>query len=131
MEPRVVGFTNGVFDLMHQGHRLFLDACRNRCELLYIAVNSDASTRALKGPERPVDHESSRLSSVRQYSPFSFLFDSEEDLKQMISHIGPTFIFKGSDYEGKEVVGSDIARVVLIPRLPGFSTTEEIAKRRA
>lgn len=135
----IVGFTNGCFDLLHEGHRHFLREVADQCDGLWVAFNTDKSVRELKGVGRPRQSIGDRSHNLRSYlleikRPNLFAavhFETKDQLLALIELSRPDIIFKGSDYEGKEVVGSDLARVVLIPRLPGFSTTSEIEKRRA
>ncbi len=133
----IVGFANGCFDMLHDGHRYFLRAVQSQCDRLYVAVNYDESVRRLKGKDRPVDGWGTRCGKIVNLLTenggrvLTRGFDTEDELQQLIFTICPDVIFKGSDYEGKSVVGSNLARVVLIPRLEGYSTTTEIAKRRA
>ncbi len=125
-----VGFTNGCFDLLHAGHRHLLAEATKQCDNLIVGVNTDAGVRALKGYGRPIHTLAHRMEAIRTLGYATLAFD-ENDPAHLLSILKPDIIFKGSDYEGKEVVGSDLARVVLIPRLPGYSTTELLAKRTA
>lgn len=129
----IVGFTNGCFDLLHEGHLYFLKECRRYCDTLTVGLNGDFSVRLLKGEGRPIQPFKKRQSALLRLPSVSYvgMFDGEDALRSLIESVKPDIIFKGSDYEGKEVVGSDLARVVLIPRLEGYSTSAEIAKRRA
>jgi D-beta-D-heptose 7-phosphate kinase/D-beta-D-heptose 1-phosphate adenosyltransferase len=123
----VRGFTNGCFDLLHNGHRHFLQQCRHLCGYLTVAVNSDQSIRRLKGPGRPVQSISDRVAALQglRWADEVLVFD-EDTPYRLIDRLGPDLIFKGGDYRPEDVVGADIARVVIIPRLPGYSTTQEI-----
>lgn len=126
----VTGFTNGCFDLLHEGHKHLLSEARKQCDRLIVAINSDESVRRLKGSERPIWNESRRIGAMCQFGcEYPFIVGDEDHLRHTIRTLRPDVIFKGSDYEGKDVVGSDLARVVLIPLLPGYSTTNEIEKR--
>lgn len=127
----MIGLANGVWDLFHDGHRHLLAEAATRCDELVVCINDDASVRRLKGDGRPVDGLHVRAGNILRFLPRVrwYQFDTDDQLRGIIAYIKPHVIFKGSDYEGKEVVGSDLARVVLIPRLPGYSTTTEIEKR--
>ncbi len=126
-----LGFTNGCFDAeLHEGHRHLLREAAKLCDRLIVGVNTDASVRAIKGYGRPLNSLAARMMAIRALGYEAMAFD-EDDPRALLSILKPDIIFKGSDYEGKEVVGSDLARVVLIPRLPGWSTTELLAKRTA
>lgn len=126
-----IGFTNGCFDLLHPGHRYFLQECQKRCKTLIVAINSDASIRALKGPKRPKEGLQVRITKVwtlMRKQDAVIPFNTEAELLHQIAIRHPAVIFKGNDYDNKYVVGSELATVVLIPRLPGYSTTSEIEK---
>lgn len=136
----IIGFTNGCFDLFHNGHKHLLKQASLRCELLYVAINSSRSVMNLKGNGRPVDHEATRLDNVIRYlnaigAPNRIaLFDDDSALEVMIRQVKPTFIFKGEEYEGKPIVGvraidAWMPHPVLIPILPGISTTKLIEAR--
>jgi len=131
-----VGFTNGVFDLLHRGHLHSIEQARRRVERLVVGVNADASVRRLKGPDRPVQDEGARaavLSAVR-FVDLVVVFgeDTPEDL---IRALKPDVIFKGADYAGQDVPGAAYVRsyggaVELLPLLEGYSTTDTMAKVR-
>jgi D-beta-D-heptose 7-phosphate kinase/D-beta-D-heptose 1-phosphate adenosyltransferase len=131
-----VGFTNGCFDLLHRGHLYSLEQAAKRCDRLVIGVNSDASTKRLKGPGRPVQDEASRAAvlAALRYPELVVIFD-EDTPEALIRAIRPDILFKGSDYDGKEVAGADFVgayggRVELLPLLKGFSTTGTVARMR-
>jgi len=127
----ITGFTNGCFDLLHEGHlHLLREACR-QCDRLIVGLNSDKSVRQLKGEGRPVwvqDIRIQHLLDTRLVSGIN-VFDTGEDLFRMIKFIKPDAIYKGTEYDGEYIIGQEVAPVVLIPMLPGWSTTNEIAKR--
>lgn len=128
------GFLNGCFDLLHAGHRHLIGEAQKQCDRLIVALNSDESIRALKGPERPIDTIQVRARNVLgclRPDDIVMEFHDEDDLLAAIKFNKPDVIFKGADYEGKPVSGSDLAEVVFIPMIPDVSTTLEIAKRRA
>lgn len=129
----VIGFTNGCFDALHLGHSYFLSECRKQCDKLIVGLDMDSNVRRLKGPARPINICSVRLNALYDTGFVDVVrpFQNPQNLISIIIDEKPDIIFKGSDYEGKEVVGSDLAKVILIPRLEGFSTTSEIEKRRA
>lgn len=129
-------FTNGCFDGFHQGHRYLLreavslaqgDPCR-----VIVAVNSDASVARLKGPGRPSQTIQERARAVADFPGVDgvFVFDHESELAFLIECLRPDVIVKGDDYRDRPVTGSRHARVVLIPRLPGISTTLQLEEAR-
>jgi len=132
---RVV-FTNGVFDLLHPGHVDVLVGARVRGASLVVGLNSDASVRRLKGPDRPVRSESERayvLAALETVDAVT-LFDQDTPL-ELVEALRPDVIVKGGDYTPDTVVGADVVRarggeVVIIPLTPGHSTTSTIQRLR-
>ena len=128
----IIGFTNGCFDLFHDGHKHLLRECMKRCDTLIVAVNLDASVRAIKGAGRPCDPVSTRVTNVcsaLRDSDIVTTFHSEGMLTDMIEAYKPNIIFKGREYAGKNIIGHHVAHVELIDMLPGISTTKLIEER--
>ncbi|MBW4022077.1 MAG: bifunctional heptose 7-phosphate kinase/heptose 1-phosphate adenyltransferase [Proteobacteria bacterium] len=132
-----VGFTNGCFDLLHPGHIATLTESRNRVDRLVLALNTDASTRRLKGPHRPVQNETARMTVAAALEAVDavILFDTDTPL-DLILALRPNVLFKGGDYSLDTVVGrSEVeaygGRVELIPYLANTSTTEMIERMGA
>ena len=129
-----VVFTNGCFDLIHLGHIEILARSSDLGDKLIIGVNSDLSIKKLKGENRPIIEESSR---IKQLSALEFvdavvLFDEDTPLK-LIETIKPDVITKGGDYTAKNVVGNEVVsqkngEVVIIPLTQGYSTTSILNK---
>lgn len=134
-EGRLV-FTNGVFDLMHAGHLASLEAARSFGESLVVGINTDASTRRLKGPSRPFQPEADRarlVAGLRCVDAVT-LFD-EDTPAALIEALLPDVLVKGADYADAEVVGADAVRaaggeVRLVELLDDRSTTGLAAKIR-
>lgn len=132
---RVV-FTNGVFDLLHTGHVDVLVGARGRGDALVVGVNSDASVRRLKGPDRPVRSEAERayvLAALEAVDAVT-LFEQDTPL-DLVRLLKPDVIVKGGDYSPESVVGAREVRaqggeVVIIPLTPGHSTTSTIERLR-
>jgi len=132
-----VVFTNGVFDLLHVGHVALLEAARSEGAALIVAVNSDASVRLLaKGAERPLvpERERARLIAALQCVDAVVLFDEPTPLA-LIQRLRPDVLVKGADYTPAAIVGaSEVAgwggRVVRVPLVPGYSTTDLVARLR-
>jgi len=131
--------TNGVFDLLHTGHLYYLQQARSLGDALFIALNSDASVRALKGPTRPVMNEEQRAYALAAlWFVDGIVIFRQERLVPEIRALRPDVYCKAGDYTleklnpeeraGLEQVG---ARIEFLPFLPGFSTTNLIAKIRA
>jgi D-beta-D-heptose 7-phosphate kinase/D-beta-D-heptose 1-phosphate adenosyltransferase len=133
---RVV-FTNGVFDLLHPGHVDVLVGARRRGDALVVGLNSDASVRRLKGPERPVRGEAERAYVLAALAAVDavVVFDQDTPL-DLVRALQPDVIVKGGDYSESTIVGAADVRarggeVVVIPLTPGQSTTSIIEKLRA
>lgn len=129
-------FTNGVFDLLHVGHVASLEAARALGDRLVVGINSDASTRRLKGPERPYQPEAdrARLVAALRCVDAVTLFD-EDTPGALIEALLPDVLVKGADYEGREVVGAEAVRaaggeVRLVEMVGGRSTTDIAARIR-
>lgn len=133
---RVV-FTNGVFDILHRGHVEYLYAARALGDGLVVGLNTDASVRRLKGPERPINDERDRalvLAALGCVDAVT-LFDEDTPLA-LISALLPDVLVKGSDYRPDEVVGrAEVeaagGRLVLIPFVEGRSTTALVDRIRS
>lgn len=130
----VVGFTNGCFDLIHPGHVRLLARARAACDRLVVALNSDASVRRLKGPDRPVQNETARTTVMASMAAADLVLLFEEDTPlELITALRPDRLFKGADYTIDQVVGAEIVqahggRVVLIDLEAGHSTTNTIKR---
>lgn len=129
-----VAFTNGCFDLLHRGHVHVLRAARACADLLIVGINSDQSVKHIKGPTRPVLPESDRceLLGAMEMVDFVVLFN-EPDPHNLISAIRPDVLVKGGDWNTDKIIGADIVeeaggRVVVVPYIKGFSTTEIIER---
>jgi rfaE bifunctional protein nucleotidyltransferase chain/domain len=130
MNAKKLVFTNGCFDILHVGHVKLLEYCSSLGDVV-VGLNSDASVKRLKGANRPVNDQDSRktvLESLRYVSEV-LIFD-EDTPYALISALKPDLIVKGGDYNPTEVVGSDIAGVLIFPTREGFSTTGMIEKMR-
>lgn len=129
-------FTNGVFDLMHAGHLASLETARSYGDALVVGINTDASTRRLKGPTRPYMPEADRarlVAGLRCVDAVT-LFD-EDTPAALIEELLPDVLVKGADYRNREVVGADAVRaaggeVRLVGLVEGRSTSELAARIR-
>jgi rfaE bifunctional protein nucleotidyltransferase chain/domain len=132
---RVV-FTNGVFDLLHPGHVDVLLGARRAGDCLVVGLNSDASVRRLKGPDRPVRSEAERAYVLAAFEMVDcvVLFDEDTPL-ELIRTLRPDVLVKGGDYHEGTIVGAPDVRgwggeVLVIPLTPGQSTTNIIRTLR-
>jgi D-beta-D-heptose 7-phosphate kinase / D-beta-D-heptose 1-phosphate adenosyltransferase len=129
-----IGFTNGCFDLLHPGHLEVLAKARAHCDRLVVGLNSDASVRRLKGPQRPVNDEATRaamLAALRSVD-LVVLFD-EDTPRELIAALQPDLLCKGGDYDRASIVGADIVEarggeVLTVDLVGGFSTTRLIQR---
>lgn len=124
VEKKIV-FTNGCFDILHKGHIDYLEKSKKLGDYLIVGLNSDASTKKLKGDDRPINKEQDRKRILESLKFVDEVIIFEEDTPyDLIKAIKPDIITKGGDYKTKEeVVGNDLAEVVLIPYVEGYSTT--------
>lgn len=131
-------FTNGVFDLLHPGHVEYLEAARALGDHLLVAVNTDRSARSLdKGAGRPVAGELARARVVAGLAAVDcvVLFD-EPTPQELITALRPDLLVKGGDYAYSAMIGADLVeagggRVVIVPLLPGYSSTALLERCRA
>lgn len=122
-------FTNGCFDILHQGHVHLLAGCAELGDRLIIGLNSDASVKRLKGETRPINTEQSRaiLLASNMLTDAVVVFN-EDTPEQLIHAIKPDVLVKGGDWKKSDIIGSTFVEsyggtVTTIPYLQGFSTT--------
>lgn len=127
-------FTNGCFDLLHYGHVKYLEDAGRQGDVLLVAVNTDASVRRIKGKARPImnERDRSRIIAALACVDYVVLFGEDTPLK-LIQELIPDVLIKGSDWDKKRIVGSDIVlrhggRVLTVKRIPDRSTTDIIEK---
>jgi rfaE bifunctional protein nucleotidyltransferase chain/domain len=131
-----VVFTNGVFDLLHPGHVRYLQDARGLGDALIVGLNSDRSVRANKGPERPITSESERAEILLALECVDAVAIFDEDTPaEIIDRIQPDVLVKGADWGPDNIVGRDTVearggRVVRMPLLEGYSTTELLRRVR-
>ena len=123
-------FTNGCFDILHLGHIKYLEAAKSLGDILILGLNSDDSVRRLKGENRPINNQYDRAYILASLEVVDYVVIFDEDTPiDLISLIKPDILTKGGDYEGKDVVGKDIAKELkLINFIDGKSTTKTIEK---
>jgi len=131
---KTIVFTNGCFDVLHAGHVRYLAAAKQLGDILIVGLNSDASVRMLKGPERPVNNENDRAEVIAALAAVDFVVLFEEQTAEaLVAQIKPQIYVKGGDYnvkdlpEAKHVAGYG-GETVLIPEVPGRSTTNIIRR---
>ncbi|NTW84753.1 MAG: D-glycero-beta-D-manno-heptose 1-phosphate adenylyltransferase [Holophagaceae bacterium] len=128
--PRTLCFTNGCFDLIHPGHVKYLADARAQGDFLVVGLNSDASVARLKGPGRPLQDEAARAAVLLGLRSVDAVVRFDEDTPlELIQALRPNVLVKGGDYTPETVVGRDFVeaqggRLILIPFLPGHSTSK-------
>jgi D-beta-D-heptose 7-phosphate kinase / D-beta-D-heptose 1-phosphate adenosyltransferase len=129
MAGKRIVFTNGCYDLLHAGHLALLHGAARLGDVLVLAINSDASVKRLKGPERPLVNEAERAALLAALACVDAvtIFDEDTPL-QALQAIRPDVLVKGADYRPEQVVGKDFVesyggKVALVPLLPAKSTT--------
>ena len=123
-----VVFTNGCFDILHRGHLELLQYCKS-LGMVIVGLNSDASVKRLKGNDRPVNNQDDRKFMLEscKYVDGVLIFD-EDTPYNLIKKVRPDIIVKGGDYTPKEVVGNDLAKVLIFNTINGYSTTKTIQR---
>ena len=126
---RVV-FTNGCFDILHAGHVRYLETAKSYGDVLILGLNSDRSVTALKGEGRPINTQIDRAYILAALEAVDYVVIFDEDTPyDLIKAVKPNILVKGGDYEGKDVVGQDIAEELkLVQFVDGKSTTKTIEK---
>ena len=131
---RSVVFTNGVFDLLHPGHVRYLQDARREGDALIVAVNSDRSVRAIKGPTRPLNPQQERAEVLAALAMVDavVIFD-DPDPHEIIRLLQPDVLVKGADWAADAIIGREIVearggRVLRIPLAEGYSTSAIIKK---
>ena len=125
-------FTNGCFDLLHQGHLDLLTKASTYGDILIVGLNSDSSVRKIKGEERPFENEKVRSNNLLKlkYVNYVIIFNSETP-RDLIKTIMPNVLVKGGDYNDTTIVGakeviSNGGKVEIIPLTEGYSTSSII-----
>lgn len=134
---KTVAFTNGCFDILHEGHIFSLSEAAKEADYLIVGINSDASVKRLKGDERPINHQQSRALILASLAIVDAVVLFEEDTPlELIKTLLPDFLVKGGDYTIEQVVGSkevieNGGKVVINPIIEGFSTSGIIQQIKA
>ena len=124
-----VVFTNGCFDILHRGHIEYLQQSRKLGNKLIVGVNSDKSVRRLKGSDRPINNQEDRATALSALACVDEVYIFDEDTPiELIKKLQPDIITKGGDYRPEQVVGNDLADVVILPYLKDYSTTNIVSK---
>ncbi len=131
---KIIGFTNGCFDILHPGHIDYLGKAKRYVDVLIVGLNSDSSVRKIKGNTRPFNNQQDRAKVIAGLEAVDYIviFDSPTPY-EIISKIKPDYLFKGGDWKKNKVVGREIVesyggKVVILPYLKGYSTTQLVKK---
>ncbi len=121
---------NGSFDILHLGHLRLLQYAKSYPKsFVYVLIDSDRRIKELKGSDRPINTEYERaafLAELRSVDRVD-IFDSDNELRQYIKDYNPDLMIKGSDYEGKPIIGSEFCKkIIFYDRLEKYSTTKKI-----
>ena len=132
-----VAFTNGVFDILHQGHIASLTAAAAEADFLVVGLNADASVKRLKGESRPMNDEATRALVMASLQMVDMVVLFEEDTPlELIRTLLPDVLVKGGDYTVEQIAGAkevlaNGGKVVINPILEGYSTTGIINRMRS
>lgn len=123
-------FTNGCFDILHAGHVKYLEEAKSYGDILILGLNADSSVKKLKGPSRPINTQDDRAYILASLESVDYVVIFEEETPyELIKLVQPHILVKGGDYEGKDVVGQDIAQELrLVQFVDGKSTTKIIQR---
>jgi D-beta-D-heptose 7-phosphate kinase/D-beta-D-heptose 1-phosphate adenosyltransferase len=134
MKGKTVAFTNGCFDILHPGHLFSIGQAAKEADYLIVGLNSDASVKRLKGPDRPINSTESRALVIANLVLVDAVVVFEEDTPyELITTLLPDILVKGGDYTIENIVGAkeviaNGGKVIINPIVDGFSTTNIIEK---
>jgi rfaE bifunctional protein nucleotidyltransferase chain/domain len=136
-QGKKVVFTNGCFDILHRGHVEYLTQAKDLGDILVLGLNTDASVKRLgKSPERPINSEETRATILAGLECIDAIVLFDEDTPyELIQFVQPDVLVKGDDYKAEDIVGYDVVtakggKVITIPLVKGFSTTNLISKMK-
>ena len=129
---KLIGFTNGCYDILHVGHIRLLEYLRTKCNVLIVGIDSDKRVKELKGAKRPFNNEKDRMLMLKslRFVDDVYIFNSEQELTEMVKSLQPDIMVVGSDYKNKKVVGSEHAKKIeFFEKVDGYSTTRILQDR--
>ena len=131
-----IGFTNGCYDILHYGHLQLINFLKLNCDVVLVAIDSDRRVKENKGSDRPVNNQIERaymLESIEAVDDV-FVFDSDEELRNLVRDLEVDLMVVGSDYKHREVIGAEHAmNLIFFEKVDGYSTTkilQSITSRR-
>ena len=128
---KMVGFTNGCFDILHIGHIKLFQYLKNKSDEVIIGIDSDMRVKELKGPHRPINNERDRKLMLESLSFVDsvLIFDSADELELLVKTISPDLMVVGSDYKDRHVVGGEYAKKLeFFEKVDGYSTTRTLQR---
>jgi D-beta-D-heptose 7-phosphate kinase/D-beta-D-heptose 1-phosphate adenosyltransferase len=131
---KTISFTNGCFDILHPGHLFSIAQAAKEADYLIVGLNSDASIKRIKGPDRPINDTASRAIILANLAMVDAIVVFEEDTPYaLITQLLPDVLVKGGDYTIDTIVGAkeviaNGGKVIINPIVDGFSTTNIIEK---
>ena len=129
-----VGFTSGVFDLLHAGHAEYLEVAKSKCDVLIVGVNTDSSVKQNKGPSRPIVTEGYRAFLVAALESVDYVFTfGEKNNNKNIEELKPDFYIKAGDYTPEKLSSAPLVKsyggeIIIVPFKSGLSSTSIIEK---
>ncbi len=133
-EKKKIVFTNGVFDIIHRGHVEYLKQAKTLGDVLIVGLNSDTSTKIIKGENRPLNSEMDRALVLVNLKPVDYvvIFDEDNPL-DLIKSVIPEVLVKGGDWKPENIVGADFVKenggeVISLDYINNYSTTNIIKK---
>jgi D-beta-D-heptose 7-phosphate kinase/D-beta-D-heptose 1-phosphate adenosyltransferase len=122
---------NGTFDILHRGHIELLEYAKSLGDHLLVCIDTDERVSELKGPSRPINNQNDRkymLESLQCVDSVA-TFSSDQELEQILAQYQADIMVKGSDYQGRPIVGSELCKQILFyERVPNYSTTQTIQR---
>jgi rfaE bifunctional protein nucleotidyltransferase chain/domain len=128
---KIVGFTNGCFDILHVGHIKLFQYLKNKSDEVIIGIDSDKRVKELKGPHRPINNERDRKLMLESLSFVDsvLIFDSANELELLVKTLSPDLMVVGSDYRDRHVVGGEYAKKLeFFEKIDGYSTTRTLQR---
>jgi len=136
-QGKIVGFTNGCFDILHPGHISLLKKAKSLCDKLIVGINTDESVARLKGPERPINSVNDRAQVISEMQSVDLVVTFHQDTPlELIRAFKPKVLIKGADYTADQVVGAketirNGGAVHLVDLVEGVSSSDTIKTIRA
>lgn len=122
---------NGTFDILHRGHIELLEYAKTLGDHLLVCIDTDERVRELKGSSRPVNNQNDRKYMLESLKCVDLVatFSSEQELEQILAQYQPDIMVKGSDYQGRPIVGAELCKqIIFYERVPNYSTTQTIQR---